>query len=398
MKVLQINSVCGYGSTGRITTDIYKTLEEHGHECIIAYGRGVAPNQIKSIKIGTNFNNYIHVVKTRLFDKHGFSSTKATKKFIKKAREYNADVIHLHNIHGYYISIELLFKYLKDVGKPVIWTLHDCWAFTGHCTHFDYVDCDKWKNGCNCCPQRSEYPSSLIVDNSKSNYEMKKRLFTGINNLTIVTPSRWLSNLVRQSFLKEYNIKVINNGINLNVFEPNLSDFKEKHNIKNKFIILGIASVWNNRKGFGYFIELSNRIKNDEIIVMVGVTDKQKNMLPNNIIGITKTNNTRELAEIYSAADVFINATLEDNFPTTNLEALACGTPVITFNTGGSIESVNNNCGIIVEKGDMNELVDAINKCREEKFNFKDCIKQSRLYGRNDRFNDYIKLYWEVYK
>jgi len=176
MKVLQINSFCGYGSTGKIATDIYKVLEEQGHECLIAYGRGIAPKEINSIKIGTNFDNYMHVAKTRLFDKHGFASTKATKEFIKKAKEYDPDVIHLHNIHGYYINIELLFNYLKEANKPVIWTLHDCWAFTGHCSHFDYIGCDKWKRECSICKQKNEYPTSIFMDNSKLNYEKKKKI------------------------------------------------------------------------------------------------------------------------------------------------------------------------------------------------------------------------------
>ena len=189
MKVLQINSVCGVGSTGRIATDLYKVLEEQGHECVIAYGRGTAPEGIKTIKIGTDFDNYMHVAKTRIFDKHGFGSTKATKEFIEKVKAYDPDVIHLHNIHGYYINIEILFNYLKEANKKVIWTLHDCWAFTGHCSHFDYIGCDKWKDECEKCPQKKEYPSSILKDNSNWNYEKKKQIFTSVNNMTIVTPS-----------------------------------------------------------------------------------------------------------------------------------------------------------------------------------------------------------------
>lgn len=394
MKVLQINSVCGYGSTGRIATDIYKILEEQGHECVIAYGRGTAPEGIKTIKIGTNLDNYMHVAKTRLLDKHGFGSTKATKEFIKKVKAYDPDVIHLHNIHGYYINIELLFNYLKEANKPVVWTLHDCWAFTGHCAYFDYVGCNKWKSGCNKCPQKNSYPQSLLKDNSQYNYEKKKKLFTGIRNMTIITPSKWLAGLVKESFLKEYNVKVINNGIDLNVFCPqNKSIFRKKYNIEDKFTILGVADIWDERKGLKYFIELSKLIDNDSIIILVGLNDKQLSQLSPNIIGIKRTNNIEEIVEIYSAADVFVNPTLEDNFPTTNLEALACGIPVVTFNNGGSVESIDESCGVTVENNNIDELVAAISRIKVNKLSEEKCIKKAKGFDKKDRFNEYIKLY-----
>ena len=393
MKILQINSVCGVGSTGRIATDLYKVLEEQGHECKIAYGRGTAPEGIDSIKIGSNLDNYIHVFKTRVFDKHGFGSVSATKKFIEKVKEYDPDIIHLHNIHGYYINIEILFNYLKEANKPVVWTLHDCWAFTGHCSHFDYVGCDKWKNGCNNCIQKNEYPSSKVMDNSKFNYEKKKELFTSVKNMTIVTPSKWLANLVRESFLGKYSVEVINNGIDLDVFKPTESDFRERYNLQDKFIVLGVASVWTERKGLKYFIELSKELSDDYKVVVVGVTEKQKKELPNNILAITRTNNVKELAEIYTAVDVFVNPTLEDNFPTTNLEALACGTPVITFNTGGSVESIDNKNGIVVYEKDLNALKKAILKINNNILNYE--IK-SEIYNKFDRYKDYIELYHKL--
>ena len=393
MKILQINSVCGVGSTGRIATDLYKVLEEQGHECKIAYGRGVAPEGIDSIKIGSNLDNYTHVFKTRVFDKHGFGSVNATKKFIEEVKEYNPDIIHLHNIHGYYINIEILFNYLKEANKPVIWTLHDCWAFTGHCAYFDYVGCDKWKNGCNKCPQKEGYPTSKVFDNSKLNYEKKRELFTSIKNMTIVTPSKWLANLVKESFLGKYPVEIINNGIDLEVFKPTESDFRERYNLQDKFIILGVASVWEERKGLKYFIELSKELSADYKVVVVGVTEKQKKELPNNILAITRTNNVKELAEIYTAVDVFVNPTLEDNFPTTNLEALACGTPVITFNTGGSVESIDNKNGIVVYEKDLNALKKAILKINNNILNYE--IK-SEIYNKFDRYKDYIELYHKL--
>lgn len=395
MKVLQINSVCGTGSTGRIVVDLYKVLESQGHECKIAYGRGDAPNDVNTIKIGNKFDNYWHVFKTRVFDKHGFGSLNATKKFIKKIKEYNPDVIHLHNIHGYYINIEILFNFLKEFDKPVVWTLHDCWAFTGHCSYFDYIGCDRWKERCHSCPQKSTYPSSKFFDNSKFNYEKKKELFTSIKNMTIVTPSIWLGDLVKKSFLKIYDVKVINNGIDLKVFKPNEGNFRKKYKLEDKFIVLGVASVWSNRKGLKYFKDLSKNLEDDHKVVLVGINEKQKRLLPSNIITINRTNSTKELAEIYTAADIFVNPTLEEVLGMTNLEALACGTPVITFDTGGSTECIDNTCGFVVEKGDVNSICNIIENI--DKYTLtKYCVQKAKNYNIIDKFNEYIKLYCEI--
>jgi putative colanic acid biosynthesis glycosyltransferase len=395
VKILQINTVCGIGSTGRIATDIHAILEEQGYESYIAFGRDVPMNCNTSIKIGNKFDNYVHVAKTRIFDKHGFGSKKATKEFIDKIRGLDPDVIHLHNIHGYYINVEMLFEYLKEANKPVIWTLHDCWPFTGHCAYFDYAGCDCWKTGGQCIQKRS-YPESLLVNNSRQNFIRKRNAFTGIKNLTIVTPSNWLARLVKESFLKEYPVKIINNGIDMNIFKPTEGDFREKNNLKNKFIILGVASIWEKRKGYEYFLELSTNLKKDEVVVLVGLTEKQQRNLPPNIIGMSKTNSTRELAEIYSAADVFVNPTLEDNFPTTNLEALACGTPVITFDTGGSIESIDESCGVVIEKGNISMLAKAINDLRVDMLNNTNCSNRAKNYDKNKKFYEYKYLYENI--
>lgn len=394
MKILQINSVCGIGSTGRIATAIHNILVEQGHDSYIAYGRDLPKNCNTSIRIGTKYNNYTHIATTRIFDKHGFGSMKATRDFIREVEKVNPDVIHLHNIHGYYINVELLFDYLKKADKPVIWTLHDCWPFTGHCAYFDYVDCDKWKTGCFDCQEKHSYPASKFIDNSLGNYSKKKNIFNGVKNLTIVTPSKWLGSLVKESFLSKYPVEVINNGIDLDVFKPIESNLRKRYDLKNKFVILGVASIWDRRKGFEYFIELSNRLENDEVIVLVGLSEKQKKELPKNIIGITKTNNSKELVEMYSAANVFVNPTLEDNFPTTNLEALACGTPVITFSTGGSVESIDESCGYVVDKGNAAELLERIKKIKNKSIFPRQCrIRAEKFYREIDRFNQYIKLY-----
>lgn len=396
MKVLQINSVCGTGSTGRITTDIHHMLIERGYKSYIAYGRGVPYNCDTAIRIGTKHALYTHVALTRIFDKHGFGSKKATKEFIEEIKSINPDLIHLHNIHGYYINIEILLNYLKESSKPVIWTLHDCWAFTGHCAYFDYIGCNKWESSCYDCPQKKNYPSSMFLDNSKTNFLRKKQLFSGIKNMTIVTPSNWLATLVKHSFLGEYPVKVINNGIDLNIFKPMVSNFRERHGLQNKFIILGVANIWDERKGFKYFIELSRKLESDESIILVGLKKKQIRKLPSNMIGICRTSDVKELAKIYTTADVFVNPTLEDNFPTTNLEALACGTPVITFNTGGSAESVNRNCGFIVEKGNIDELLRRVREIKNRgklTYSRETIHYVENLYNKEKKFNEYIELY-----
>lgn len=396
MKVLQINSVCGIGSTGRIAADIHQVLTERGHLSYIAYGRGEPSNCNTAIRIGSKYDIYTHVALTRMLDKHGFGSKKATKEFIEKIKDIDPDIIHLHNIHGYYINIEVLFNYLKMSNKPIVWTLHDCWSFTGHCAYFDYIGCNKWETGCYDCPQKKTYPSSIFFDNSKTNYYKKKKLFIGIKNATLITPSNWLAELVKKSFLRVYPLRVINNGIDLSVFRPKESNFRVKYNLQDKFIILGVANIWDERKGFKYFIELSPKLKSDEIIVLVGLTENQKRQLPKNIIGICRTNNVEELAEIYTAADVFVNPTLEDTFPTTNLEALACGTPVITFNTGGSPESVRENCGFIVEKGNIGELVSKINEIKRKgklDYSGEAIYWVKKLYNKKDKFNEYLEIY-----
>ena len=397
MNILQINSVCGIGSTGRIATDLHAILLSQEHQSTVAFGRYMAKNCNHTIRIGSRLDNYVHVIQTRLFDKHGLASAGATKNFIAKIKELNPDVIHLHNLHGYYLHIGLLFEYLKQANKPVIWTLHDCWAFTGHCAYFDFVGCERWKTECYDCPLKMEYPKSF-TDNSQSNYKVKKDVFLGVEDLKLVTPSKWLAGLVKQSFLQDYPLVVINNGIDLSVFRPTPSPFRTNYKLEDKFIVLGVASDFSERKGYGYFLELSKQLKQDEKLVLVGLSEKQITSLPTGVIGITKTNNTQELAEIYSAADVFINPTLEDNFPTTNLEALACGTPVVTFDSGGSPECLDASSGLVVERGDLRELVTAIATIRKKgkKLYTAHCQKRAQdWFDKDTRLAEYIELYKE---
>ena len=363
MKVLQIN-IFGNLSTGKIACQLAREYEANGDTCYVAYARGTVPNDIKSYKIGNKFDVYSHALMARINDSCGFHSKKATKKFIKWIKEYNPDLIHLHNIHGYYINIKMLFDYLNKSNKRVYWTLHDCWAFTGHCCYFDYVKCDKWKSGCKKCPQKKSYPKSYF-DNSAVNYANKKRIFTLLSpeKLEIITPSNWLANLVRESYLNKYKVSVIRNKINLDIFKPTISDFREKNKLTDKKIILGVASTWDKRKGLDEFIKLAKHLdKNKYKIIIVGLTKKQCKYINSktNIMGMTRTKNQKELVDIYSAADLFFNPTLEENYPTVNLEAQACGTKVFTFDTGGCRETNIGNLEVVNENNYLEKIYEEI--------------------------------------
>ena len=400
MKILQINTVYKSGSTGKIAKDLNDLIIESNSQSFVAYSRG-EHNDSNCIKIGDKFDINIHALGTRIFDKHGLYSKRATINFIKELEEINPDIVHLHNIHGYYLNYPILFEYLKKIDKPVVWTLHDCWSFTGHCSHYEYSGCDKWMRECGECPQLRQYPASFVLDNSKNNFLLKKKFFTNLNDLTIVTPSHWLADEVKKSFLKNYEVKVIHNGINLDIFKPLNSNFREKYKLENKFLILGVASVWEERKGFEYFIKLANQLKKDEVIILIGLNDKQMKILPLNIIGIKRTENQEELAQIYSAVDVFANPTLEDNFPTTNLESLACGTPVVTFESGGSAECIDKDTGIVVEKGNLEELYKAITTTKEitkEKYTLQCRNRAVKYFDKDDRFKEYLDLYETKFK
>lgn len=392
MKVLQINSVCGIRSTGRICTDIAEVLEQQGHECKIAYGREYVPEKYErfAVRIGSDFTVKTDVIKTRILDNAGFNSAKATKKFLSWVKEYNPDIIHLHNIHGYYIHIGLLFDFLRSFGKPVVWTLHDCWAFTGHCAYYDFAGCEKWKEQCHNCKHKGEYPSSLLLDRSKQNFSKKSATFNSLDKLHFVAISNWIAQQKESSFLRSKPFTIIRNGIDLNNFKPTKNKFKEKYSIEDKKVFLGVASFWDRRKGFDTFIRLSQMINKDEALVMVGLNKEQLKSLPENIIGIGRTNNVQELAEIYSAADVFINPTREDNYPTVNLESLACGTPVVTYNTGGSPECIRPINGEVVPKGDIDALLKA---ARSIQLDRERIVRDAQRFDKTKKYIEYIEFY-----
>lgn len=367
MKVLFINCVCGIRSTGRIVTDLAESYLQQGHEVKIAYGRETVPEKYKDIsyRIGSETNVRVNALKARLLDNEGLNCRLQTKKLIKWANDYNPDVVWLHNLHGYYINIELLFSWIKSrPSMEVRWTLHDCWAFTGHCAHFTGIGCVQWKEQCVRCALRQRYPKSLFKDNCKSNYQRKKRSFTGVQQMRLIVPSHWLGNLVKESFLREYPVEVMHNRIDTTVFKPTEGSFRKQYHLENKKVVLGVASTWDDSKGYSDFLKLSELLDDSYRIVMVGVSKQQCKTLPAKIVGIPRTDSAAQLAEIYTAADVFVNLTYEDTYPTVNLEAQACGTPCLTYRTGGSVESVA--AENVAEQGNLTDMIAKIQRiCME---------------------------------
>jgi len=397
MKVLQINSVYQTGSTGRIVRLIHEAARRKGLESYIGYGRGYWREE-ELFKIGSDIDFYIHAIGTRLLDRHGLFSKKATARFIEKIDRLRIDIFHLHNIHGYYLHYPTLFEYLKD--KRVIWTLHDCWAFTGHCAYYEEIGCNKWEIECLNCPQKRNYPASFFIDNSQSNFYLKQKYFTSLKHLHIVVPSQWMKRQISKSFLKNFNVKIINNGIDLDIFRPLPNNFRDKYGLNDKFIILGVANVWEQRKGLHNFIKLAKKLRCDEIIVLIGLNENQITKLPSNILAIPHTNDTQTLVEIYSDTDIYLNLTLEDTFPTTNLESLACGTPVVTFDSGGSAETIDTKTGFVVAKNDMESVLDIIRKMKKTgKEPFRQaCIQRAHTLYSQKNYELYIDLYKELIK
>ena len=397
MKVFAINVVCGTGSTGRIVTDIYHLLTQNGDQCRVAYSRGSAPKEIDAVKIGSKSDIYGHALLSRITDKQGFYSKQATRQLIEKIREYNPDIIHLHNVHGYYLNIDILFDFLRIYSRPVIWTLHDCWSFTGHCTHFSRAGCDKWKEGCSKCPQKKEYPASLFLDNSKDNWILKKQIFSGLN-LTIVTVSEWLKKMVSQSFLQDCHVRTIYNGLDLEVFKPTEIDFRKEYGIEDKHLILGVANVWTKSKGIDDFMQLADMIGDDYRIVLVGVSKQQKKHMKSNMIGIENTSDARYLAGIYTAADVFVNTSVEETMGMTTVEALACGTPAIVYNATGIPEVLTDMPEMVVSPHNIVGVKEMIERICETGIEQEKLLNIARKFDKWKRFQEYLVLYREVIK
>ena len=394
MKVVQINAVCGFGSTGKICVGISKVLCSQGIENYILYNSGCSDRPL-GIKCAEPLPK-VQALRSRILGNYGFNSRISTRKLIRELQRIAPDVVHLHNLHGHNCDLEMLMAYFRETKTKLVWTFHDCWAFTAYCPHFVMAGCEKWKTGCHHCSQRRTF--SWFFDRSSWLYEKKKRAFSGLD-MTIVTPSEWLAGLVKESFLKEYPVVVVNNGIDLNVFKPTPSDFRQNHGIReDQVLLLGVAIGWHPRKGADVFMRLARRLDPDRFrIVMVGTDDQIDRQLPENIISIHRTANQAELAQIYTAADLFVNPTREDTFPTVNMESLACGTPVLTYRTGGSPEILDDKTGMVVDCDDEEALYDAIMRIgHEQPFSWTDCRSRGLSYDENRKFREYSALYESI--
>lgn len=393
MKIVQINATCGIGSTGKICVGISQLLTAHGIENYILYS-----SRSDGYELGISCSSDLYIktqaLRSRILGNYGFNSMGATKKMIAQLEKIRPDIVHLHNIHGHDCDLGMLFNYFRIRKTKLIWTFHDCWAFTGYCPHFTMMKCDKWQTQCCRCVQKQEFSS--LFDRSREMFRRKKVLFQGLD-LTIVTPSQWLAELVGRSFLKDHPIQVINNGIDLDVFKPTQSDLRRRYGIEDKKLVLGVSFGWSQRKGLDVFVDLAQRLPGDHKIVLIGTDDKVDEALPDSILSTHRTQDQRELAAFYSAADVLVNPTREENYPTVNMEALACGTPVITFKTGGSPEMLDETCGSVVGCDDVDALEKEILRvCSEKPFSEERCVEKARSFDKNERFKEYLGVYERI--
>lgn len=399
--LLQINTVVNSGSTGRIAEEIGQTALAAGWRSVIAYGRNPRPSRSELIRIGSDRDVLLHGLRSRIFDDAGFGSRKATEAFIREAEKLSPDVIHLHNVHGYYLNFDVLFKWLAQVNVPVVWTLHDCWPFTGHCSHFTFVGCEKWKSGCFSCPQTRGYPASLLFDRSRKNWKQKRELFSSVKNLTLVPVSDWLARITRESFLGNKKIFRIYNGTDTEVFSPkgNGNAVREKYGLGKRFVALGCATSWGRKKGIAHYRELAKFTDEKIVIVMVGVPENVARTLPENIVSIPRTENIEELASLYSAADVVLNLSYEETFGLTTVEGFACGTPGIVFNCTASPELITPETGFVVKQGDIDGVISAIDAIRSRgKAAYSEACRSRALsrFRKEDRWAEYLSLYEEV--
>lgn len=391
MKVLFVNLVYGVGSTGKIIADIMNLLKKYGNDVKALYGTGSVSENKDAVKISGDFGYYFHNVMSRFTDHAGLYSWRATRKLIREIQDFRPDIIHLHTLHGFYVNYEMLFRFLKKANIPVVWTLHDCWTFTGHCTHFSQVKCMQWQTECWDCKLLYRYPQCYWKGDVRRNYLRKKSAFTGVKNLVITTPSQWLANQVRQSFLQNYPILVIPNGIDRTIFHTRSSNLREKYHLEDKKIILGVANAWNARKGLNDLLLLADRLGSTYQVVLIGLTERQLPDIPSNVLGLLRTANQTELAQWYTAADVFVNPTYEETFGLTTVEAQACGTPVIVYETDGCPETIAPGNGLLVTQGDMQALENAVRDVADGRWYANP--QKIAQFDKNSVYQKYIKLY-----
>ena len=400
MKLLQINTVCGNGSTGKIAVEIQEHCKEKGISGCILYGRECKNASPSSVLTQNKYEFHANALFARLFDNEGFGAIASTKRIIKYIREYQPDIIQLHNLHGYYVNLVLLFQFLKEYGKPVVWTLHDCWAFTGHCTHYAFYNCDKWKKECKQCVQKKEYPKSYFFDRSRNNYFIKRDILSAMENLTLVVPSLWMKRQVEKSFLSKFSTHVIYNGIDLALFKKRETSLRQELGLDEKIILLGVADGFGKKKGVDSFKNIYSLLDHSRYtMILVGLNAHQIDELPKGIIGLERTRTQNELVDLYSVADLFLNLSREESMGLVTVEALACGLPVLVNNATALPEIVEESgCGIIIDYDNVEQAAQIIS--REEFFNISEenCRKYAQEFDKGEKYQQYYELYTALYE
>ena len=395
-RLVEVNTVAGRGSTGTIAEAIARVARESGEwEAWLAYGREPhrEPSAANLMRIGSDWDMRWHGLESRLFDNHGLASKGATRRFLRELAKIEPDIVHLHNIHGYYLNYELLFEWLRAWGGPVVWTLHDCWPFTGHCAYYSYAHCMCWQEECDKCPQLRSYPASLFYDRSRQNFEDKQHAFLSCDNVHLVTVSDWLRKETEKSFLSKYEVITIHNGLDTSIFRP--KGRPDRGVFRKEKLVLGVANVWDKRKGLSDFISLRNILSDDYKIVLIGLTEKQIETLPKGIRGITRTDNVDQLVDFYNMADVYVNTSVEETLGMTTAEALACGTPAVVYNSTACPEVVSKDTGYVVSPGDIEGLKSAI--LRADAIKPEDCRERVLThFNAETQYRKYIELYSSI--
>lgn len=424
MRIAQINVVASL-STGRIAAQLCRMAGQAGHKALLCYSRDTAPTDIASYKIGGKISLATHLALSRLTDRSGFFSRHATQKLVRQLELYQPDLVHLHNLHGYYLHLPTLFAYLKSHDLPVVWTLHDCWAFTGHCAYYTMAQgaqpldgrrrrarqtalgCDRWQDGCGGCPRRGSYPASWFLDQSARNWRDKRDLFTGLPHMVLVTPSDWLRDQVLQSFLKDYPVYTLPNGLDTAAFQPCqdeafMRDIVRYYGLEQtggRKLVLSAAAVWDERKGLDDLIDLSRALGPDYCVAAVGLDEYQIASLPKNtVLGLKRTGNLRDLCALYTAADVYVSASHEETMGMTLLEALACGTQVLCYDATALPEIVTDQVGEVVPLGDIAALADGVRRLCAAPMDASACRARAAEFDADDRFSAYLRLYENMYR
>ncbi len=452
MRIAHIN-VTATLSTGRIAADLCRLSIRQGHEALLCYGRGNAPVDIPTLRVGdllpdpeehrrgaiakslrrlrrrvrlgsASMGVRIHAGLSRITDRAGFYSRHTTRRFIRQLELWQPDLIHLHNIHGYYLHLPTLMDYLRRTQVPVVWTLHDSWAYTGHCAYYQFPvepflrsrndtakplrqrnskpsACLKWQEGCSRCPLKRTYPASWLLDRSTRNYKDKKALFSGLPHITLVTPSQWLADEVRRSFLSQYPVYAMPNGIDLSLYAPcddarfmqETAVFYGLDQVGERKLVLSVAAVWDERKGLADLVELARALGDGYCVAAVGLTQRQIDALPYYMLGLPRTRNVRDLCVLYTAADVYVSMSQGETMGMTLVEAMACGTQVLCYQSTAMPELITPRCGETVPVGDIDAAVRAVKQLCQNPRDPLFCIGRAAEYGMNLRYEKYMELY-----